>query len=424
MKQVIFIGAGPANIFAALQLKKKRKNVSFLILEQGLEINERTDLRNGFGGAGLFSDFKLSVGLDVGGDIGIRDINVLNKKANEVIALLKPFVVAEQKLKFVRTNKLHSLKLTNLEVRDTSVCHIGTNYGIEILKKIQEYLKDHLVFNSEVKFIEKIKDGRLPLHKIIYSQNGIKKEETARHVIIGTGCQSSDFLDHIVKENGIQYTETPKPLQIGARIELPNQNKKLMPKLPGYDFKFIRKFGAHTVRTFCCNSGDAQIVAEPNNGLFVSFNGKANKIPEAEQNNNVNFGVLIDTKPYDYNTQIKLVQELIAKNTKQIFTYEEWKNEAIFTEELKEYFGLINTFFSDFEKEVLIPILGTDYQQIIKFYLPEVKLTTSAYSFDTEQLFKITDGLYFVGDVNRTRGIIKASIQGVDCINYIIDTYF
>ena len=84
-KDVIIVGAGPAGIFTALEMIKKGSKKSILIIEQGKPIEHRhcpkdkTDkcigckpychITTGFSGAGAFSDGKLSLSYEVGGDL-------------------------------------------------------------------------------------------------------------------------------------------------------------------------------------------------------------------------------------------------------------------------------------------------------------------------------------------------------------------
>jgi uncharacterized FAD-dependent dehydrogenase len=86
MKQydVIIVGAGPAGIFTALELTEKRPDANVLLIDSGLHINRRTcparkmrkcvncqpcNIMSGWSGAGAFSDGKLSLSEDVGGNI-------------------------------------------------------------------------------------------------------------------------------------------------------------------------------------------------------------------------------------------------------------------------------------------------------------------------------------------------------------------
>ena len=80
---VIIIGTGPAGIFAALELTKKHKALRIAMFEKGVALQQRTcPLQNGanhctncnpcsvvsgWGGAGAFSDGKLTLSPEVGG---------------------------------------------------------------------------------------------------------------------------------------------------------------------------------------------------------------------------------------------------------------------------------------------------------------------------------------------------------------------
>ena len=81
---VLIIGAGPAGIFCALSLLRRGADVSITIVEKGLPIERRScpkervghcvncqpcRITTGFSGAGAFSDGKLSLSYEVGGDL-------------------------------------------------------------------------------------------------------------------------------------------------------------------------------------------------------------------------------------------------------------------------------------------------------------------------------------------------------------------
>ena len=81
---VVIVGAGPAGIFTALELKDKAPQLDVLLVDEGLTIDRRNcparktgrcvhcqpcNIMSGWSGAGAFSDGKLSLSEEVGGNI-------------------------------------------------------------------------------------------------------------------------------------------------------------------------------------------------------------------------------------------------------------------------------------------------------------------------------------------------------------------
>ena len=82
---VIIIGAGPAGIFTALELLRRGSRQKILLVEKGAPIEQRRcpkdktkrcvncrpycHITTGFSGAGAFSDGKLSLSSQVGGEL-------------------------------------------------------------------------------------------------------------------------------------------------------------------------------------------------------------------------------------------------------------------------------------------------------------------------------------------------------------------
>ena len=81
---VLIVGAGPAGIFTALEMLKKGTKKRIIITEKGQSVEKRScpkekvghcvncqpycHITTGFSGAGAFSDGKLSLSYEVGGD--------------------------------------------------------------------------------------------------------------------------------------------------------------------------------------------------------------------------------------------------------------------------------------------------------------------------------------------------------------------
>ena len=82
---VAIVGAGPAGIFTALEMLKKGSDKRIVIIEKGKSVENRKcpksktgrcmsckpycHITTGFSGAGAFSDGKLSLSYEVGGDL-------------------------------------------------------------------------------------------------------------------------------------------------------------------------------------------------------------------------------------------------------------------------------------------------------------------------------------------------------------------
>ena len=82
---LIIVGAGPAGIFTALELLRNGSGKKILLIEKGKPVEKRhcpkdkagkcvnckpsCDITTGFSGAGAFSDGKLSLSYEVGGDL-------------------------------------------------------------------------------------------------------------------------------------------------------------------------------------------------------------------------------------------------------------------------------------------------------------------------------------------------------------------
>ena len=82
---VVIVGAGPAGIFTAIEMLKNKSQKKILIVEKGNAIENRycpksktkkcvnckpyCHITTGFSGAGAFSDGKLSLSYEVGGDL-------------------------------------------------------------------------------------------------------------------------------------------------------------------------------------------------------------------------------------------------------------------------------------------------------------------------------------------------------------------
>ena len=149
---VIIVGGGPAGIFAALELSQA-SDLNILLVEKGKDIDKRSSLVCGLGGAGAFSDGKLTLTPQVGGRLrdylGEGDTEALIKYVDNIY------------LKFGAPNKLygtgdkvddirHQASLIELRLTPVPLRHLGTERCRSVLKAMRDYLNSRLEFKLEL----------------------------------------------------------------------------------------------------------------------------------------------------------------------------------------------------------------------------------------------------------------------------------
>ena len=161
---VVIVGAGPAGIFTALELLRRGSPEKIVMIEQGQAIENRRcpkaktgkcmnckpycHITTGFSGAGAFSDGKLSLCSDVGGDLPTL---VGEQKAQELIdyadSIYLEFGADEhveglentEEIKQIRTRAIRA----GLRLVDCPIRHLGTEKAHEVYLGIENYLRDH-----------------------------------------------------------------------------------------------------------------------------------------------------------------------------------------------------------------------------------------------------------------------------------------
>jgi len=167
---VIIIGAGPAGIFTALELTKKN-NISVLILEKGKEIEKREcpmrskgggcfhcspcAIISGWGGAGAFSDGKLNLSTEIGGQL---DNYIDKEKVTELIKYADDIYLefgADKTVYGTNEEEIDIIKkeasLAKMKLIPTRIRHLGTEKCVEILKKMQDYLRAKIDIKTDTK---------------------------------------------------------------------------------------------------------------------------------------------------------------------------------------------------------------------------------------------------------------------------------
>lgn len=322
---VIIVGAGPAGIFTALELAKTDPSKKILILEKGRPIQNRIcmkrktgkcahckpcNITTGFAGAGAYSDGKLSLSPDVGGDLieylgrerteelihYVDDIYLSYGADKKTYGQENPELIDEIRSKAIRSN---------LRLLENPLRHIGTDQSYAIYQQIE---KDLLRLGVTLLF-------RNPVTDLIIDNNTVRgvtadKEYYAERVVLAVGREGSAWLDEIAEKYQIE-TQTG-PVDIGVRVEVRNEVMDTVNRVM-YEGKFIYYTPTFDdrVRTFCQNpSGIVATEYYDDHGMSASsqtfksglavVNGHSYK-EESKRSNNTNFAILVSnyfTKPF------------------------------------------------------------------------------------------------------------------------------
>lgn len=322
---LIIVGAGPAGIFTALELLRKSSRpeaLKILLIEKGKPVERRhcpkaevghcvnckptCAITTGFSGAGAFSDGKLSLSREVGGELPeligedfAQDlIDYTDKIYLEFGADPHVEGVYEgAEIKEIRKRTIQA----GLQLVDCPIRHLGTEKAQQLYLNIQNYLAAKGVemwFDTECDNI--LLDGDT-CRGVVARKTGEPDTEavevTARQVVIATGRRGAEWLEKICAEHNIAHR--PGTVDIGVRVECRNEimetinNVLYEGKLIGYPNPWKNK-----VRTFCQNPGGFVAQENYDNDLAV-VNGHSFKDLKSS---NTNLAILVShnfTEPFN-----------------------------------------------------------------------------------------------------------------------------
>jgi hypothetical protein len=309
---VAIVGAGPAGVFAALELSE-RSDLRIGILEKGPDIERRhcparepggkcrhcnpCAILSGWGGAGAFSDGKLTLSPAVGGRLaeilGTEYATRLVRRVdNTYVSFGAPGPVYG-----TRTDEIEALEkraaMAGLRFVYVPIRHIGTDRCAGIMRGMRDELLEREVEIHTQSPVAAIlaDDGRV---RGVETQRGERIE--AKAVIVAPGREGAAWLKAVADE--LELTLERNPVDLGVRVELPAVVLEPITDLI-YESKFIyySKAFDDRVRTFCmCPHGE---VSTEFAGDVMTVNGHSfaeSRTP------NTNFAILVSktfTEPFD-----------------------------------------------------------------------------------------------------------------------------
>jgi uncharacterized FAD-dependent dehydrogenase len=447
---IIIVGAGPCGIFTALELKKNNPNKKVILFEKGKSIEKRIcpkrktgkcvgcnpcSITTGFAGAGAYSDGKLSLSPDVGGNlpeyIGYDRTRELIKYVDDIYL---SFGADEKIYGIDNKDKIDEIRkkaiISDLKLIECPIRHMGTEVGYDIYTKIQHYLID---LGVEMSFGNPVKDIMVQDRQVV----GViaDKNYYADKVVMCIGREGSDWLKDICHKHNIN-TETGD-VDIGVRVETRNEimeelnnamyESKLIYYTPTFDDK---------VRTFCSNPG-GEVSTEYYEGNLAVVNGHSYKSNELKTDN-TNFAILVTkhfTKPFnspiEYGMHIAKLGNMLSGNKVLVQRYGDFKRGRRTTEDKLYRNNIVPTLkdavpgdlslvlpyrlMKDIDEmivalDIVSPGLASEetllYGVEVKFYSNRV-LTTKQFETNIKNLYVGGDG------AGITRGLMQASVNGV-----------
>ena len=314
---VVSVGAGPAGIFCALALVERGFAGRIVMLDKGLAVEDRTcpkqaggpclgcepcRITTGFSGAGAFSDGKLSLSSEVGGDLpDLIGHEAVQAAIGEVDGVYLAFgadgrVEGAGPRPEVDGIRLRAIK-AGLKLVDCPLRHLGTERARELYARLERHLVDAGVdLRFRTTCTQVLVDGDACTGVAAEGPEGAY-ELRARHTVVATGRRGADWLERMCREHRIAHG--PGPVDIGVRVEVRNEVMRTVndvlyeSKLIGYPKPFKNK-----VRTFCQNPGGFVSQENYDGGLAV-VNGHSYK---ERKSANTNLAILCShnfSEPFD-----------------------------------------------------------------------------------------------------------------------------
>jgi len=311
MQDVVVVGAGPAGLFAALELSVHGKSV--VVVDKGRDISERNcpmkkwghclhcepcHIMCGMGGAGTYSDGILNLHPAIGGDLTrltddpwalVDEVDSVFLRYGAPLETQEPTQNDVEEL----SRRAASVGARFIPIKQR---HMGSDRTPEIIREFSNDLKRRgvrFVLNSSAADLIIEKDVCMGVR---LSDGG---EIRAESTLLAPGRIGAEWVEEVIERYGIKARYGP--LDVGVRVEVPsivmdpvtriNRDPKFHIITHGYD---------DFIRTFCTNPGGFVVKEEYRD--FIATNGHS---MSGERSENTNFAFLVRlelTKPIENTT--------------------------------------------------------------------------------------------------------------------------
>lgn len=455
---VAIIGAGPAGLFCAYELKEKNPKIKVALIDKGHRAETRMcpmkvnggkcvnckvcQILSGYGGAGTFSDGKLNFIPKLGKSDLFKYMS--QSEAYKLIDDTEEIFTKFKMDSDVYPSNMDEANQIKKEVAKTGARllvikqkHLGSDKLPGYIKNFTDYLENEGVEIYENANVSDIISKKEDEHELVIDG---KESIVAKNVVVAPGRTGAKWIQELADKYSIPYTS--QSIEIGVRVEV---RKEILEDITNviYDPTIFIKTDTYTdeIRTFCTNPGG--FVAKENYYGFICVNGHSLKDIKS---NNSNFAFISKVGLTEPVTNTRLYGESIARiaNTlgdgKPIIQSlrdlkkgrrSEWKriNKGFIEPTLKDCVAgdlslvlphrIITNILEGLEKlDKIIPGVNNDETLL---YGPEIKFFSN--EIDTNNKFKLENyNIYFVGDgAGKAGNIVTAAATGLVAARDIIE---
>ncbi len=302
---VIIVGAGPAGIHSALELADS--GLRILLLEKGRDLEERVcpiagksgtcvscrpcSMVSGFGGAGAYSDGKLTLSQDVGGLLGtLLSPGELGSLIDYVDSVYVRFGAPDRLFgedpsvdALVNRAMLAGLRLVPVRIR-----HLGCEYCRRVLEAMRAHLRTRIDIRVRSDVVDIVTEHGSVAGLRLASGELLR----CRYLICAPGREGAEWLT--LQAGSLGQTVEANPVDVGVRVEVPaTVTEELCRALYEAKIEYYSATFDDRVRTFCmCPNGDVVMESTGGDDPVVTVNG----VGYAERKTaNTNFAVLVST---------------------------------------------------------------------------------------------------------------------------------